>query len=97
MSILNVLFLKSPLYFLVLLSVEKQPLWNLQRNRLVVGVKYPLALGYLSGCIIKNTDWSVQTYNADFNAEKIAVEALNIAAEICIYTNQNVVIEKIEI
>ena len=33
-------------------------------------VKYPLALGYLSGCIIKNTDWSVQTYNADFNAEK---------------------------
>ena len=35
--------------------------------------------------------------NTDFNAEKIAVEALNIAAEICIYTNQNVVIEKIEI
>ena len=33
-------------------------------------VKYPLALGYLSGWIIKNTDWSVQTYNADFNAEK---------------------------
>ena len=33
-------------------------------------VKYPLALGYLSGCIIKNTDWSVQTYNADFNTEK---------------------------
>ena len=33
-------------------------------------VKYPLALGYLSGCIIKNTDWSVQTYNADFNAHK---------------------------
>ena len=33
-------------------------------------VKYPLALGYLSGSIIKNTDWSVQTYNADFNAEK---------------------------
>ena len=33
-------------------------------------VKYPLALGYLSGCVIKNTDWSVQTYNADFNVEK---------------------------
>ena len=33
-------------------------------------VKYPLALGYLSGSIIKNTDWSVQTYNADFNVEK---------------------------
>ena len=34
-------------------------------------VKYPLALGYLSGSIIKNTDWSVQTYNADFNTEKM--------------------------
>ena len=33
-------------------------------------VKYPLALGYLSGAIIKNTNWSVQTYNADFNVEK---------------------------
>ena len=33
-------------------------------------VKYPLALGYLSGAVIKNTDWSVQTYNADFNVEK---------------------------
>ena len=33
-------------------------------------VKYPLALGYLSGAVMKNTDWSVQTYNADFNVEK---------------------------
>ena len=33
-------------------------------------VKYPLALGYLSGAIIKNTNWNVQTYNADFNARK---------------------------
>jgi len=33
-------------------------------------VKYPLALGYLSGNIIKNTDWSVRAYNADFNAHK---------------------------
>ena len=33
-------------------------------------VKYPLALGYLSGSIIKNTNWSVQTYNADFNINK---------------------------
>ena len=33
-------------------------------------VKYPLALGYLSGAIIKNTKWNVQTYNADFNARK---------------------------
>ena len=43
-------------------------------------VKYPLALGYLSGNIIENTDWSVQTYNADFNAEKerFAPEKVNL-------------------
>ena len=29
-----------------------------------------MALGYLSGSIIKNTNWSVQTYNADFNVNK---------------------------
>ena len=33
-------------------------------------VKYPLALGYLSGAVIRNTNWSVQTYNADFNVKK---------------------------
>mgnify|MGYP002280288841 CR=1 FL=1 len=33
-------------------------------------VKYPLGLGYLSGAVIKNTNWSVQTYNADFNVKK---------------------------
>jgi radical SAM superfamily enzyme YgiQ (UPF0313 family) len=33
-------------------------------------VKYPLALGYLSGSVIRNTSWSVQTYNADFNVRK---------------------------
>ena len=33
-------------------------------------VKYPLALGYLSGAVLKWTDWEVQTYNADFNPEK---------------------------
>jgi len=30
-------------------------------------VKYPLALGYLSGAIMNGTDWKVQAYNADFN------------------------------
>jgi len=45
-------------------------------------VKYPLALGYLSGAIIKNTDWSVQTYNADFNVKKKALSrVVNIYLE----------------
>ena len=34
--------------------------------------------------------------NTKLDAEKIAVESLKIAAEICIYTNENLVIEKIE-
>ena len=37
-------------------------------------VKYPLGLGYLSGAILKNTNWSVQTYNADFNVKKKVFE-----------------------
>ena len=40
-------------------------------------VKYPLALGYLSGAIIKNSNWSVQTYNADFNVRKKAFNPEN--------------------
>ena len=34
--------------------------------------------------------------NTDLDAEKIALEALNIAADICIYTNHNIIIEKID-
>ena len=45
------------------------PFYRLYHNQYCL-VKYPLALGYLSGAVIKNTDWSVQTYNADFNVEK---------------------------
>jgi hypothetical protein len=37
-------------------------------------VKYPLALGYLSETIIKNFNWLIQTYNADFNVRKKAFE-----------------------
>ncbi len=31
--------------------------------------RYPLSLGYLSGEIKKNTNWSVMTYNADFQPQ----------------------------
>ena len=33
-------------------------------------VKYPLPLGYLSSAVCKNTDWTVQTYNSDFNVKE---------------------------
>ena len=35
--------------------------------------------------------------NTDLDAEKIALESLNIAADICVYTNHNIIVEKIEI
>ena len=35
--------------------------------------------------------------NTDLNAEKIALESLNIAADICVYTNHNIVFEKLDI
>jgi ATP-dependent protease HslVU (ClpYQ), peptidase subunit len=34
--------------------------------------------------------------NTDFDARKIVEEAMKIAGEVCIYTNQNFVIEEIE-
>ena len=35
--------------------------------------------------------------NTSLDAEKIAVESLNIAADICVYTNHNIILEKIDI
>ena len=35
--------------------------------------------------------------NTSLDAEKIALESLNIAADICVYTNHNIIVEKIEI
>ena len=35
--------------------------------------------------------------NTEMNAEEIAIESLNIAADICIYTNHNIISEKIEL
>ncbi len=41
-------------------------------------VKFPLALGYLSGAVLKWTDWEVQAYNADFNPKKRAITIDNV-------------------
>ena len=41
-------------------------------------VKFPLALGYLSGAVLKWTDWEVQAYNADFNPRKKAISLDNV-------------------
>ena len=35
--------------------------------------------------------------NTELSAEEVAIKSLNIAADICVYTNHNIVVEKIEI
>ena len=54
-----------------------------------------LAIG--SGGPYANSAAKALIKNTSKNAEEIAIESLNIAAEICIYTNHNIVFEKIEI
>ena len=51
------------------LMLIEPPFYRLYHDQFCL-VKYPLGLGYLSGAVIKNTNWSVQTYNADFNVKK---------------------------
>ena len=51
------------------LMLIEPPFYRLYHDQYCL-VKYPLALGYLSGSVIKNTNWNVQTYNADFNTRK---------------------------
>ena len=41
-------------------------------------VKFPLALGYLSGAVLKWTDWEVQAYNADFNPKEKEITIGNV-------------------
>ena len=41
-------------------------------------VKFPLALGYLSGAVLKWTDWDVQAYNADFNPNNRSIAIDNV-------------------
>ena len=35
--------------------------------------------------------------NTNFSAKEVAKESLNIAADVCIYTNHNIVIEEISL
>ena len=54
-----------------------------------------LAIG--SGGPYANSAAKALIKNTSMNAEQVAIESLNIAADICIYTNHNIVFEKIEI
>ena len=54
-----------------------------------------LAIG--SGGPFANSAAKALLKNTDMNAKDIAVESLNIAADICIYTNHNIISETIEL
>ena len=54
-----------------------------------------LAIG--SGGPFANSAAKALIKNTDMNAKDIAVESLNIAADICIYTNHNIISETIEL
>ena len=54
-----------------------------------------LAIG--SGGPYANSAAKALINNTEMNAEEIAIESLNIAADICIYTNHNIISEKIEL
>ena len=54
-----------------------------------------LAIG--SGGPYANSAAKALIKNTDMNAKEIAIESLNIAADICIYTNHNIISETIEL
>ena len=54
-----------------------------------------LAIG--SGGPFANSAAKALLKNTEMNAKDIAIEALNIAADICIYTNHNIISETIEL
>ena len=54
-----------------------------------------LAIG--SGGPYANSAAKALIKNTDMNAKQIAIESLNIAADICIYTNHNIISETIEL
>ncbi len=54
-----------------------------------------LAIG--SGGPYANSAAKALMKNTKMDASQIAIESLNIAADICIYTNHNIISEKIEL
>ena len=54
-----------------------------------------LAIG--SGGPYANSAAKALLKHTSMNAKEIAIESLNIAADVCIYTNHNIVIEEIKI
>ncbi|MGE5506098.1 MAG: B12-binding domain-containing radical SAM protein [Actinomycetota bacterium] len=60
-----------------LLLIEP-PFYRLYKNTFAL-VKYPLGLGYLAAVALRDTDWAVQAYNADFNPDNEAISLAHMA------------------
>ena len=54
-----------------------------------------LAIG--SGGPYANSAAKALLKNTNMNAKEVAIESLNIAADICVYTNHNIVVEEIKV
>jgi ATP-dependent HslUV protease subunit HslV len=79
----------------VMIAVDKNNMLLLSGNGDVIEPDEPvLAIG--SGGDYARSAALALYRNTDFDARKIVEEAMKIAGEVCIYTNQNFVIEEIE-
>jgi len=79
----------------VMIAVDKNNMFLLSGNGDVIEPDEPvLAIG--SGGDYARSAALALYRNTDFDARKIVEEAMKIAGEVCIYTNQNFVIEEIE-
>jgi ATP-dependent HslUV protease subunit HslV len=79
----------------VMIAADKNNMFLLSGNGDVIEPDEPvLAIG--SGGDYARSAALALYRNTDFDARKIVEEAMKIAGEVCIYTNQNFVIEEIE-
>lgn len=79
----------------VLIAVDKDNMLLLTGNGDVIEPEEPILATGSGGDFARSA--AIALYrNTDLPAKKIVEEAMKVAGEICIYTNQNIVIEEIE-
>jgi len=79
----------------VLIAVDKDSMLLLTGNGDVIEPEEPILATGSGGDFARSA--AIALYrNTDLPAKKIVEEAMKVAGEICIYTNQNIVIEEIE-
>ncbi|RUM49521.1 MAG: HslU--HslV peptidase proteolytic subunit [Hydrogenothermus sp.] len=79
----------------VLIAVDKDNMLLLTGNGDVIEPEEPILATGSGGDFARSAALALYR-NTDLPAKKIVEEAMKIAGEICIYTNQNIVIEEIE-